>query len=99
MNLCLCGFVNSVCSPSARIRKEGLEPISIKHVSLTIRIFNIAGRFETCPYDHGNVAQNGRHNLGRGFNPCFVDDARDGNPEGVKQNGDIIMEMSPHRGF
>ena len=64
MNLCLCGFVNSVCSPSARIRKEGLEPISIKHVSLTIRIFNIAGRFETCPYDYGNVAQNGRHILG-----------------------------------
>jgi hypothetical protein len=55
-------------------------------VSLTIRIFNIAGRFETCPYDHGNVAQNVRHLLGRGFNPCFVDDARDENPEGVKQN-------------
>ncbi len=36
-----------------------------------------------------NVAQNGRHNLGRGFNPCFVDDAHDGNPEGVKQNGDL----------
>ena len=33
-----------------------------------------------------NVAQNGRHNLGRGFNPCFVDDARDGTPEGVEQN-------------
>ena len=59
----------------------------------------IAGRFETCPYDHGNVAQNGRHLLGRGFNPCFVDGAHDGNPEGVKQNGDVIMEVSPHRGF
>ena len=47
----------------------------------------IAGRFETCPYDRGNVAQNGRHLLGRGFNPCFVDGACDGNPEGVKQNG------------
>jgi len=34
-----------------------------------------------------NVAQNGHHNLGRGFKPCFVDDARDENPEGVKQNG------------
>ena len=34
-----------------------------------------------------NVAQNGRHFLGRGFNPCFVDDARDENPEGVEQNG------------
>ena len=44
----------------------------------------IAGKFETCPYDHGNVAQNGRHLLGRGFNPCFVDDARDENPEGVE---------------
>jgi hypothetical protein len=50
----------------------------------------IACRFETCPYDHGNVAQNGRHIFGRGFYPCFVDDARDGNPEGVEQNGDII---------
>ena len=49
--------------------------------------------------DMENVAQNGRHNLGRGFNPCFVDDVRDGNPEGVKQNGDVIMEVSPHRGF
>ena len=44
----------------------------------------IAGRFETCPYDYENVAQNGRHNSGRGFTPCFVDDACDGNPEGVK---------------
>ena len=59
----------------------------------------IACRFEICPYDHGNVAQNGRYLLGRGFNPCFVDDVRDENPEGVKQNGDIIMEVSPLRGF
>ena len=51
------------------------------------------------PMDMENVAQKGRHLLGRGFNPCFVDGAHDGNPEGVKQNGDIIMEVSPLRGF
>ena len=72
----------------------------ISHFAFWILRFSpIACRFETCPYGHGNVAQNGRHNLGRGFNPCFVDDERDGNPEGVEQNGDIIMEVSPHRGF
>ena len=59
----------------------------------------IAGRFETCPYDRGNCSSEWASPLRQGFNPCFVDGAHDGNPEGVKQNGDIIMEVSPLRGF
>ena len=31
----------------------------------------IAGRIETCPYDRGNVAQNGGAQLRQGFQPLF----------------------------
>jgi len=58
-----------------------------------------ADMFETCPYNHGNCSPEWASPLRQGFNPCFVDGAHDGNPEGVKQNGDIVMEVSPLRGF
>ena len=57
--------------------------------------------FKPAPTIMEIVAQNGRHILDRGFNPCFVEGAHDGDPEGVKQNGDIwrcrLFEAFNHR--